>query len=147
MRTRRCGCGLEHVGWSEHLADIRSFEKLNPEGLFFLGSELVSLVEERLPERFGGDLTDYQFVEREDERGFTRLEILVHPRLGTIDHAALQEYVTAALRAESWFTTQVWATTNVLRVRRAAPLMTKAGKLLPLHHLRPDGSVPGSDRP
>jgi hypothetical protein len=35
----------------------------------FLGTDLLRLIDEVLPARFGGAPTDYQFVEREDERG------------------------------------------------------------------------------
>jgi len=135
MKERRCGCLLEQVGWTWHLEGIRSFEKLNPEGLFFFGSQLVSLIEEVLPARFGGDLTDYQLVEREDEDGFTRLDILVHPRLGEIDENAVLGCVRDAIRMQNRFVDMIWDQTHVLRVHRSAPMLTGAGKLMPLHHL------------
>src|SRR5262249_55919496 len=84
ITERRCGCLLEQAGWTEHLADVRSFEKLNLESWAFLGSTLVTLVEEILPARFGGDPTDYQLVEQEEQDGRPRLAVLVHPRLGAI---------------------------------------------------------------
>ena len=135
MKERRCGCLLEQVGWTWHLEGIRSFEKLNPEGLFFFGSQLVSLIEEVLPARFGGDLTDYQLVEREDKDGFTRLDILVHPRLGEIDENAVLGCVRDAIRMQNRFVDMIWDQTHVLRVHRSAPMLTGAGKLMPLHHL------------
>jgi hypothetical protein len=144
VERRSCGCALESLGWTQHLSDIRSFEKLNAEGPPFSGSRLITLVEEILPREFGGDPTDYQMLEEEDEHGFTRLSIVVHPRLGTIDDAAVLACVDRAL----WSThgnvgALVWADAGTVKVRRAEPMFTKAGKFQPLHHLgrqRPSGA-------
>ena len=135
VTTRRCGCLLEEVGWTEHLEEVRSFEKLTPEGGTFLGSTLISLVEELLPAQFGGDPTDYQLLEQEDPEGFTRLSILVHPRLGPIDEDAIRERVERTLAPAGWAITRVYRKAGTLRVHRTAPMMTSAGKVMPLHHL------------
>ncbi len=139
MQMRRCGCLLEELGWTDHLEGIRSFEKLNAEGRLFFGSQLITLVEEILPARFGGDATDYQLVEAEDEHGFTRLSVLIHPRLGPIDEQQVLEQVQRALGPGDGTTAAVWSQRGTIRVRRSPPLMTSAGKLMPLHHLGPDG--------
>lgn len=136
LSTRRCGCPLEALGWREHLTEIRSFEKLNAEGPPFSGAKLIALVEEILPQRFGGDPTDYQLLEEEDHDGFTRLSILVHPRLAGIDEDAVLACATEALwTTHGAVSTQVWTEANTVRVRRAPPMLTKAGKCFPLHHL------------
>jgi len=132
---RPCGCSLEALGWTEHLQDIRSFEKLNAVGRLFFGSALYALIEEELPARFGGHATDYQLLEEEDAEGFTRLTILLHPRLGPLDEQAVLQCVEGALRGISERQTDVWRDAEVLRVRRAPPVVTAAGKLMPLHHL------------
>ena len=123
------------MGWTEHLEEVRSFEKLTPEGGTFLGSTLVSLVEEMLPAQFGGDLTDYQLLEQEDPEGFTRLSVLVHPRLGPIDEDAIRERVEQTLAPAGWPITRVYREAGTLRVHRTAPMMTTAVKVMPLHHL------------
>ena len=135
---RRCGCALDAVGWTEHLGEIRSFEKLNAEGPPFAGSQLICLIEETLPERFGGDPTDYQLLEEEDREGFTRLSVLVHPRLGPIDEQAVLACVDQTLWSTHGLSARVWAEAGTVKVRRAVPMLTKAGKLMPLHHLRVD---------
>ncbi len=150
MTARRCGCGLERMGWTDHLEGIRSFEKFNAEGRLFFGSQLIALIEDVLPTRFGGDPTDYQLVEHEDHEGLTRMDLLVHPRLGAIDEAGVRQCITEALveshgrrvaRPHGW-----WDETGTVRVRRAVPILTKAGKLMPLHQLglQPpvDGELP-----
>jgi len=135
MVSRQCGCPLGRLGWSDHLEEIRSFEKLNAEGRLFFGTRLISLVEEILPQRFGGDPTDYQLVEQEDREGFTRFNIYVHPRLGSIDEGAIRSCVARVLRGQNVYHSLIWEETETLQVVRQEPLMTKAGKLMPLHHL------------
>jgi len=130
-----CGCFLERVGWTQRLRDIRSFEKLNAEGRLFYGTQLIDLVEQTLPERFGGDPTDYQLVEQEDEMGFTRLSILVHPRLDGVDERGVLATVEGALRSRQEASAEIWREAGTIRIVRAAPLLTAAGKLMPLHHL------------
>ena len=141
MTTRRCGCLLEAVGWTDHLEEVRSFEKLAPEGGTFLGSKLISLIEEILPAQFGGDPTDYQLLEHEDQDSLTRLTILVHPRLGAIDGDAVVGCVERTLEtseATNWMITRIYREAGTVRVRRAAPIMTRAGKVMPLHQLGTD---------
>ncbi|MGQ0572517.1 MAG: hypothetical protein ACT4P5_23660 [Armatimonadota bacterium] len=142
MTSRRCGCLLEEIGWNVHLENIRSFEKLNSEGPVFWGTQLINLVEEILPARFGGDPTDFQLVEREDEDGFTRLDVLVHPRLGDIDERAVLDCMREALAAQNRSAAAIWEQMRVLRVRRSAPLLTRTGKLMALHRL---GIAPVAD--
>lgn len=138
LTTRRCGCPFETLGWTQHLRDIRSFEKLNAEGPGFSGSKLISLVEEIFPQRFGGDGTDYQLLEEEDHEGFTRLSILVHPRLGPIDETKVLACASEQLWTGTKIGARIWADAGTVNVRRAEPMLTKAGKLLPLHHLSAD---------
>lgn len=140
--NRRCGCLLEQIGWTEHIMEVRSFEKLTLESWAFLGSKLVELVEERLPNRFGGDLTDYQLVEHEDKDGQTRLTLLVHPRLGPIDQPAVLDCVEEALNvSRDWVKARVFRRLETLQIRRAAPMPTRAGKMMSLHHLGPEQTI------
>jgi hypothetical protein len=135
MVSRRCGCPLEALGWTDHLEEVRSFEKLNAVGRLFCGSRLYSLVEEVLPSRFGGESMDYQLVEEEDEQGFTRLSVVVHPRLGSIDEKAVLGCVEETLHGMDATQATVWQEAGTVRVRRASPMLTKTGKFMPLHHL------------
>ena len=136
MGARPCGCPLERLGWTDHLQEIRSFEKLNAEGRLFFGSELYALLEETLPGRFGGEATDYQLVEEEDHEGFTRLTVLAHPRLGPLDEEAVLDTVYTLLAGIKPRDAKVWREAGTLRLRRAPPLLTPAGKFMPLHHLK-----------
>lgn len=66
LEERACGCLLHVSGYTIHLRRIRSYGKLTSEGMTFLEGDLISLVEEVLPARFGGSPTHYQFVEEEE---------------------------------------------------------------------------------
>jgi hypothetical protein len=135
--TRRdCGCLLETLGFTTHLHDVRSWEKLNSAGVTFLGTELIALVEDVLPARFGGHAMDYQFVE-EEEGGLPRVSILVHPRLDGISEADVIETVLETLRhcPGGGLMSDSWREAGTLRVVRREPYITGAFKLLPLHIL------------
>jgi len=58
VETRSCGGPLESYGYTEHLRQIRSFRKLTGEGVTLVGSEMLRILEEVLPARFGGSPLD-----------------------------------------------------------------------------------------
>ena len=71
VAARACGCPLEDLGWTTHLHTIRSYEKLTAGGMTFLDTDLVRVLEEVLPTRFGGGPTDYQLEEAPREPGWS----------------------------------------------------------------------------
>jgi hypothetical protein len=135
---RACGCPLEKAGLPMHIWNIRSFEKLTGEGMSFIGTDVIRIVEQVLPTRFGGDSTSYQFLEEEDESGFTRLTLLVSPAVGAVDESKIVETVIAELGngEAKRMAAEIWSKAGTLRVRRAAPIPTERGKFLPLHIAR-----------
>jgi hypothetical protein len=144
LEERRCGCLMEELGFTLHLSEIRSYEKVTSESVTFLGSELYRLVEEVLPSRFGGSMTDYQLVEEETEEGLPKVNILVSPSLGRIDDEAVKETVLRTLSDSDlgpadW--TQLWRQAGTLRVVRREPYESRA-KVLPLHVLRSGAREP-----
>jgi phenylacetate-coenzyme A ligase PaaK-like adenylate-forming protein len=136
VEERKCGCAFEALGFTTHLREIRSYSKLTGEGVSLVGSELVHLLEHELPARYGGSPIDYQFQEAEDERGFTRLYLVVSPRVDLTDEAEVGAYVLDALKRSSAMgnaARSVWKSAGSLQVKRAEPVWTKRGKLMPLH--------------
>ncbi len=132
---RPCGCALETLGFQEHVSAVYGFDKLTPAGMTFLAADLVRVLEQELPARFGGTSLDYQLQEVEDEHGRSRLNLLVSPRLGPLDHAALVEVVLQELAegADSRrFMAQVWSDQGLIQVRREEPRLTARGKHLSL---------------
>lgn len=135
LETRHCGCELGELGLTQHLHTIRSFDKLTGEGMTFVGSDMVRIIEEVLPSRFGGASTDYQMAETEDS-GRTILDVVVSPDVGEVDEDALVRVILAELgrgNDTNRMMAEVWRQGRVLRVKREKPHLTAAGKLLPLH--------------
>jgi hypothetical protein len=135
LEERRCGCAFDEVGLSLHLNTIRSFEKLTTEGMHFLGPDLLRLVEEVLPRRFGGEPTDYQLVEVESD-GLTKLDVVVGPRVGPVADGEVVATVLETLGSGPAFKAmmaEVWRDGGTVRVARRAPQATPSGKILPLH--------------
>jgi hypothetical protein len=134
---RSCGCLLGELGLTTHLHGVRSFEKLTSDGAAFLGSDVTQLVDEVLPARFGGAPTDYQLVE-EEVGGLPRVSVIVRPRLGEIDEAAVVETVLSALAAGPSYKgmmAAMWRSGGVVRVVRREPYETVGAKVFPLHLL------------
>jgi len=131
----RCGCALGELGLDTRLHTIRSWEKLTTEGMTFTAALTIRLVEEVLPERFGGGPTDYQLVE--DRSGpISQVLILVSPRVGPVDADAVREVALSALAAGgigSRFMADSWREARLPLVERREPYATSRPKILPLH--------------
>ena len=133
--TRPCGCPWEELGMPEHIRGIRSFRKLTGEGVTLVGSDMERILEEVLPARFGGSALDYQLVEEEDEKGFTRLTLLVDPSVPMADEQAPVNVILESLHqigAGGDTSRNLWRQAGTLRVRREKPRLTSRGKLMPL---------------
>lgn len=136
VEERACGCALESYGYTMHLRQIHSYRKLTGEGVTMIGSEMLRILEEVLPAKFGGNALDYQLLEQEDARGFTRLYLVIHPRLQIEDEQAVIEVVMNALRASSAaadIARALWQHAGTLQIKRLEPTLTARGKSMPLH--------------
>jgi hypothetical protein len=143
LDVRPCGCALGAIGYDQHLHTIRSYEKLTSEGMTFMGSDLLTLVEETLPSRFGGHPTDYQFVE-EEEDGLAKVSIFVSPRVGSVNEEQVVAAVLETLRARSGLNEKMirmWQKGQTLQVVRREPYATSTAKILPLHILNKDDAA------
>jgi hypothetical protein len=136
LEARACGCPLEGYGFGEHIREVRSFRKLTGEGVTLVGGEMIRILEEVLPARFGGSPLDYQLAEEEDARGLTRLSLLISPRVEIADERAVVDTVLEALERSSvaaGLAQAIWRQAGTLRVQRKEPIWTARGKLMPLH--------------
>lgn len=135
ISERSCGCPMEMMGWRTHLHTIRSYEKLTAGGITFADTDVIRILEELLPRRFGGGPTDYQLVEELADDSQPRLRLLVHPSVGAVNPTAVSNAFLDAL-ANGSETEKVMAwqlrKSNYLRVVRRAPLTTSSGKILHL---------------
>jgi len=136
MAERSCGCGLEAVGWTRHLWNIRSYEKLTGGGVTFEAGEVIPVIEQTLPAHFGGAPTDYQLFEGERADGAPVLKLRVAPRLGDFDDQEIAEVFLNAFAEKSASAKMMvdrWRAGGTLEVERKAPATTKAGKINFLH--------------
>jgi hypothetical protein len=135
MLERSCGCPMEDLGWKTHLHTIRSYEKLTAGGATFEDGEVVRILEEVLPRRFGGGPTDYQLVEEVTDDGQPKVRLLVHPRVGELDPATVASAFLDALAGPSvprQLMAGQWRAGGYLGIERRAPLATTSGKI---HHV------------
>jgi hypothetical protein len=147
LGPRPCGCGLERLGWTTHLHTIRSFEKLTSGGMTFLDTDVIRVLEEVLPARFGGGPTDFQLVEDEAVDGRPRLRLLVRPEVGPVDPRAVVETFLGAIAGGSGVERVMgllWQDARVVGVERRPPFTTATGKIL---HLHSDGRGPRAAQP
>ena len=89
LDQRDCGCPYQRTGWTTHLRDIESFEKLKAGGMTFLDTDVIRILEADLPARFGGGPTDYQLLEEDDAGGHPRVVLVVRPEVGPLDPGAV----------------------------------------------------------
>ncbi|CAG0968560.1 hypothetical protein BURK1_01098 [Burkholderiales bacterium] len=134
LARRDCGCGLARDGWRLHVHDVRSFEKLTAGGITFLDVDVVRVLEEVLPARFGGRPADWQLVERIDgTRARPEVALVVDPSVGPLDAAEVADAFLAAIGGggggERLMELQ-WRDGRVLSVVREAPSRTASGKIL-----------------
>jgi hypothetical protein len=102
----------------------------------FLDTDLIRVLEEVLPARFGGGPTDYQLVEEEDDDGRSRLRLLVHPGVGPVTPAAVIDVFLAALGAgpgAQQVMALQWRAAGFVGVERAVPVALPSGKVLHVH--------------
>ena len=135
---RPCGCPLESLGYTTHMHTIRSWEKLTSEGMTFCGHDLIRLIEEVLPARFGGTAADYQFVETERD-GLPKVDLLVSSRLGSLDEQAVLSAALGFIDDTPGVQTERadrWRQGNTLSIVRRQPIATAASKVMALHVMR-----------
>ena len=143
VERRSCGCALGALGLDVHIRDIRSYSKLVGEGVTLVGNEMVHILEQVLPSRFGGSALDYQLSEEEDHNRLTRLSLVISPRVDINSEQEVIDFVHESLRASSpaaGAASAVWKQAGTIRIRRSEPVWTARGKMMPLQLDRSNGT-------
>ena len=134
VTRRRCGCGLDHDGWHQHIDTVRSFEKLTAGGMTFLDVDVIRVLEEILPARFGGCSSDWQVIEQLDaDHARPRVALVVDPSVGPLDPAEVADAFLHAIGGGSGGERLMelqWRNGRVLSVLRQNPTRTISGKVL-----------------
>jgi hypothetical protein len=142
VNSRMCGCPLERYGWTTHLHTIRSFEKLTLGATAFHRTDVIAVLEEDLPSRFGGGPTDYQLVE-DQTAAEPVLRLLIDPSVGAVDaNTVTDAFLTAIGRGSAGHHvgSLLWRRLGAIRVERRTPLRTASGKFQHVHLGDQDGS-------
>jgi hypothetical protein len=95
-------------------------------------------MEEVLPSRFGGNLTDYQLVEEQDATGLPHYALLVSPKIENVNEALLRKTFLdelSKIKDRYRIMIELWSQADILRVRRQSPQVTPSGKFMPFRTL------------
>jgi len=136
IEPARCDCLFSRLGFTQQVRDISSFGKLTGHGMTLVGTDVVRILEEVLPEHFGGAPGDYQLVEHEGASQ-TQLTLRVSPRLGIASPQGVKECFLKAVRQfyGGTLAARTWRHAEGVDVAIAEPFTTITGKVLPLHLL------------
>ena len=136
LEDRACSCPLEALGWTTHVESVRGYDKLTAGGMTFLDTDVIRVLEEALPARFGGGPVHYQLVEDEAADGRARLWLRVDPAVGQVEaDTVIDSFLTAIGNGTEAgrVMAEQWRSAGLLRVERATPLTLASGKILHLH--------------
>lgn len=128
-----CGCLHSQLGYSRVIRNVHSFGKLTGHSTTLVGTDVVRLLESRLPARFGGAPGDYQLVERQGAAQ-VEMKLRVSPRTGVTDLAAVRAYFLDEVRTVfgGAVSRREWEHSKNFEVIVAEPLRTRTGKVLSL---------------
>jgi hypothetical protein len=134
METRSCDCIFGELGFNTHLHHIRSYAKLTGVGMTIINTDLVRILEEVLPQRYGGSASDYQLLEEEDNEGRTHLNLIISPSVGTLsDDDVLETVLTELRRIQQGgrLAAGIWGQEKTLSIKRMNPI-SNCGKVMTL---------------
>lgn len=130
---RRCDCGFGRLGMTGQLSGIYSYGKLTGNGITLIGDDVQAILENSLPERFGGFPGDYQLVEGE-QGAQTTISLRVSPRIHVDSIEEIRAFFWRELQRVHGgsLARREWTQTDSLKILREEPLATATGKVLPL---------------
>jgi hypothetical protein len=129
-----CNCAYSRVGLRTVIQDLYSFGKLSSQGMTLTGDALLTIIEERLPERFGGSPGDYQLVEIEGAAQ-AELRLRVSPRLRSVDLTEVRGFFLEQVRRiyGGSLSVRTWESTSSIKTEAIEPFQTGSGKVHALH--------------
>ncbi len=124
-----CDCSLRRLGLDVQIRDMAAIGKVTAQGMTIAAGDLVNVLEEVLPARFGGRPGDYQLIETE---GGSQTEMVLRIRPGVA--SAPPEDVLKAFLAETGrlyggsLSVRSWSHSNGIRAELAEPVLAGTGK-------------------
>ena len=144
LRPVRCQCAFSRAGFTTGVHDIFSYGKLTGQGMTLVGTDILTILEERLPMRLGGRPGDYQLVEQECSAqetqkcsAQTQITLRVSPRAGPLSAECVRNCFLEEIRGFNGgaVASRVWEHAAGVQVLLEEPYVTGSGKVLPLHLL------------
>ncbi len=134
IEKKPCDCLLTNLGFDMHISKIHSFERFMSEELGFLSFCCEEIVQSYLPERFGGESYDYQFVqETKIDSTDTRIYLYISPSLGGIDEKLVYLELDKLFKQRKDTRNIVFSFShngNIVQIKRLKPLQTYSGPIL-----------------
>lgn len=130
LSRRACDCVFGRLGFTQHVAQVDSRERLTLEGMTVSAAALDERIG-ALVAAAGGSPDSYQFRVRTDARGLARLDIALSPMLTELRDDAFLAALYARLAAGDAglaLAAEVWRRAGTLRVVREAPRLTGGQK-------------------
>ena len=136
LERANCDCEFSRMGFHWRIRDIFSFGKMTGHGMTLIGTELIRVLEQVLPARLGGSPGDYQLIEREGAAQ-TNVELRVSPRVRGSSAEKIRACFLEEIRLVygGSLAGRVWRHAEALEVVLAEPVITRSGKVNPLHLL------------
>ena len=134
IEQARCDCVFSRIGYKTVIREVQSFGKLSGHGMTLPGSQILHILEDRLPSRFGGAPGDYQLVEQQGKIQ-TEITLRVSPRLAPVDVSGLRTFFLEeiGLVFGGSLARRTWEHASSVQVEIAEPFRTRTGKVLPVH--------------
>ena len=132
----RCDCAFSKAGFTEQISEIHSYGKLTGQGITLVGADVLRILEEVLPQKFGGTPGDYQLVEADTGRQ-TEITLRVSPRTGVTSTEEVREGFLQEVRKlyGGSLSYRQWTQAAAMSAVLGEPYATVSGKILPLHLL------------
>jgi hypothetical protein len=131
LGERRCACPFGAAGLDAELSAVHGQDKLTGDGMTVARAVLADVVDEVLTGA-GGAPDAFQLVEEEDERGGSRLAIVLSPAVDGVGEDELVERVLERLPAHGpaeALAARFWGADGTIEVRREQPVPSDGMKL------------------
>lgn len=131
LTTRECACELGRLGFTTHLAHVRSQQRLTVEGMSVLASDVDAAIANAMRQA-GGQPDSYQYREASESHGLHCIIVAISPDVGHLDEFAFIAAVYDGLRARGpalILAADLWQQAGALRIVREHPRFTAGSKL------------------
>lgn len=124
-----CRCSLSALGLTTQVRNIAAFSKVTAQGITIDVADLVRILEETIPGRFGGGPDDYQLIEKEGAAQ-SEAELRIRPGVTAADPQQVLDFFLSETRRlyGGSMTVLSWTQSDGIHVVVAAPILAGTGK-------------------